>query len=176
MKDIKKTDIALVLGVIVIIVLGCFVMKGSKAKPSYELPLELSGEVGYNLLSYAEYQEKIDNGESFVVTISRATCSHCQEFEPIAKAFAEDNSLPMYYIDTDEMTEDEWTQMESSNTFFKKNSNSWGTPTTLVLTGSECVDYIEGTTDEDSLLELYEEYFDLDNYEVEDTASKDTEE
>ena len=46
MKNIKKTDIALVLGVVIIIVLGCFVMKGTKAKPTYELPLTLSGEAG----------------------------------------------------------------------------------------------------------------------------------
>lgn len=176
MKNIKKTDIALILGVVLIIVLGCFVMKGTKATPTYELPLELSGEVGYNKLSYAEYQDKIDNDESFVVTISRTTCSHCQTFKPIAEGFAKDHNLPMYYIDTDEMSEDEWTQLETSNTFFKKNSGNWGTPTTLVLAGSECIDSIEGATDEDSLLELYEEYFDLDSYEVEDTTDEDTEE
>ena len=53
---IKKTDIALVIGVILVIVLGCFVMKGTKAKPNYDLPLELSGDAGLTKLSYDEYQ------------------------------------------------------------------------------------------------------------------------
>ena len=163
MKNIKITDVALILGVVLIIVLGSFVMKGTKAEPTYELPLILSGEAGLSKLSYSEYQEKIDNDESFVVIISRATCSHCVSFKPVAESFASDNNLPMYYVDTDDFTEEEWENLEKSNTFFKKNSGNWGTPTTLVLAGSECVDYIEGETDSDSLMELYEEYFDLDN-------------
>lgn len=162
---IKKTDIALVIGVILVIVLGCFVMKGTKAKPNYELPLELSGDAGLTKLSYDEYQEKIDNGDSFVVIIERTTCSHCQNFMPVAEEFANANSVPMYYIDTDEMEEDEWSELEKSNTFFKKNKDNWGTPTTIVLAGNEAVDYIEGETDSDSLLNLYKEYFDFDNKE-----------
>ena len=70
---------------------------------------------------------------------------------------------------SDEMEDDEWSQLETSNTFFKKNSDNWGTPTTLVLAGSECVDYIEGETDADSLLELYDKYFDTDSYNTEDS-------
>ena len=167
--NIKKTDIALIVGLVVVILLGCLVMKGTKAKPNYELPLTLMGDVGLTKLSYSEYQEKIDNNESFAVIIESATCSHCQSFMPVAEDFAKDNNLPMYYIDTDEMEDDEWSQLETSNTFFKKNSGNWGTPTTLVLAGSECVDYIEGETDADSLLELYNKYFDTDSYNTEDS-------
>ena len=160
----KKTDIALILGVIIVILLGCFVMKGTKAKPSYELPLTLSGDAGLHKLSYSEYQKKIDNNEAFVFIVERTTCSHCQNFMPVAEAFAKDNNLPMYYIDTDEMQEEDWSKLEKSNTFFKKNSGNWGTPTTIVLAGSESVDTIEGETDADSLLKLYKKYFDLDKY------------
>lgn len=163
MKNIKKTDIALIAGVIIVIILGCFLMKGTKAEKNYELPLDLTGDVGLHKLSYSEYQEKIDNNEPFVVIIERTTCSHCQNFMPVAESFANDNGVPMYYIDTDEMEEEDWSKLETSNTFFKKNSDNWGTPTTLVLAGSECIDYIEGETDANSLLELYNEYFDLDN-------------
>ncbi len=160
----KKTDIALILGVIIVILLGCFVMKGTKAKPSYELPLTLSGDAGLHKLSYSEYQKKIDNNEAFVFIVERTTCSHCQNFMPVAEAFAKDNNLPMYYIDTDEMQEEDWSKLEKSNTFFKKNSGKWGTPTTIVLAGSESIDTIEGETDADSLLKLYKKYFDLDKY------------
>ena len=164
MKNIKKTDIALIVGAVLVIVLGFFVMKGTKAKPNYELPLTLSGEVGLKKLSYAEYQEKVDNNEEFVIIIERTTCSHCQNFMPVAEDFAKENNVPMYYIDTDEMEEDDWSKLEKSNTFFKEKSNSWGTPTTLVLAGSESIDAIEGETDSDSLLKLYEKYFNLDKY------------
>ena len=167
MKNIKKTDIALVLGVVIIIVLGCFVMKGTKAKPTYELPLTLSGEAGLHKLTYAEYQKKIDDDEEFVFIVERTTCSHCQNFMPVAEEFAKKNGVPMYYIDTDEMEQSDWSNLEKSNTFFKKNSGNWGTPTTIVLAGNESVDTIEGETTADSLLELYKKYFDLDKYKEE---------
>ena len=162
MKNIKKTDIALVIGAILVIAIGCFVMKGTKAKPTYELPLSLSGDVGLTKLSYDEYQEKINNNESFVIIIERTTCSHCQNFMPVAEEFAKDNNLPMYYIDTDEMEESQWTELNKSATFFKEKGDNWGTPTTLVQAGKETVDYIEGETTSDKLLDLYKKYFDID--------------
>lgn len=162
----KKSDITLIIGVIAIIIIGVCLMGGSKAQPDYELPLALEGEPGLTKLSYAEYQEKIDNGEAFVVIIERADCSHCINFMPVAKEFANSNNVPMYYIDTDEMDEDDWNAISTSNTFFKKNKNTWGTPTTIVLLGSKALDYIEGETDADSLLELYNKYFDISNEEV----------
>ena len=167
MDKIKKTDIALVLGVIIVIVIGCFAMKGTKAKVEYDLPLTLSGEAGLHKLSYAEYQEKIDNNESFVFIVERTSCSHCQNFMPVAEEFANSNKVPMYYIDTDEMEQADWTKLEKSNSFFKKNSGNWGTPTTIVLAGSEALDDISGETDSDSLMKLYKDYFDLDKYKEE---------
>lgn len=163
----KKTDIALVIAVIVVLIIGAFVMKGTKAEKGYELPLTLSGDVGLKKLSYAEYQEKVDNKEAFVFIVERTSCSHCQNFMPVAEKFAKDEKLPMYYIDTDEMGEEDWKKLPKSNSFFKKNGDNWGTPTTIVLAGSEAVDYIEGETTAEELKKLYEKYFDLDNYKSE---------
>lgn len=162
-KKIKTGDILLVVGLAVVVLLGCFVLKGEKQKPNYELPLTLSGEAGMHELSYAGYQEKIDNNESFVVVIERATCSHCVSYMPVAEEFAKENNVPMYYVDTDTFSEEDWASFESSNSFFKKNSGQWGTPTTIVLAGSEAVDYIEGETTADNLKELYDKYFEMNN-------------
>lgn len=156
----KKNDILLIIGLLVVVVLGFFVMKGEKVEPGYELPLTLSGEAGLHELSYAEYKEKVDNDEEFVVIVERATCSHCVTYMPIAREFAKDEDVPMYYVDTDTFNEDEWNEFLKSNTYFKRNEQ-WGTPTTIVLAGNEAVDYIEGSTTDDKLEELYEEYFEI---------------
>ena len=156
----KKSDAILILGLVVVVILGCLLMKGEKEKASYELPLTLSGDNGLQELSYQEYQDKIDAGESFVVIIERAACSHCVNFMPVAEEFAKDH-VPMYYVDTDTFSEDDWNEFEKSNTFFKKKSGNWGTPTTIVLAGKEAVDYIEGETTADKLEELYNQYFDI---------------
>ena len=161
----KKNDIALIIGVVVVVIVGICLMGTSQAQTDYELPLTLEGEPGLTKLSYDEYSQKIDNGDAFVVIVERADCSHCINYMPVAEEFAETNNVPMYYIDTDEMDEDDWNDISTSNTFFKRNQSSWGTPTTIVLLGDRALDYIEGETDADSLMELYSEYFGLNSEE-----------
>ena len=166
-NDVKegksKKDLILILGLVLVLVLGFFVMSDKNAGPSYELPLVLSGDAGLQELTYKEYKKKIDNDESFVLIIESATCSHCQAFMPKAKEFAEKNNLPMYYVDTNTFDhEEEWPKFEKTNSYLKKANGNWGTPTTLVLAGYDTVDFIEGAgaTDED-LLNLYKKYFDM---------------
>lgn len=157
----NKSDFILIIGLIIVVVLGCFLMKGQKEEISYQLPLTLEGDAGLQLLSYSDYQKKIDNNESFVVILSRKSCSHCANFIPVAKEFASSKNLPMYYVDTDTFSEDDWSSFEKSNTFLKKSKGNWGTPTTIVLAGKQAVDYIEGETTADKLQELYDKYFNL---------------
>lgn len=161
-KKSNKGDIFLILGLVVIAVLGFWVMQDKNAGPKYELPLTLSGEAGLHQLTYSEYQEKIDNKEEFVVILERATCSHCVTYMPIAEQFASDNNLPMYYVDTDTFTAEDWEGFEKSNSYLRKAKGDWGTPTTLVLAGSETVDYVVGVTEANELKEMYNKYFDIE--------------
>ena len=159
---VKKNDLFLILGLVVVVIIGCIFMWGEKPVQDYELPLTLSGEAGLHQLTYQEYQDKIDNKEAFVIILERATCSHCVSFMPVAKEFAKDNGLPMYYVDTDTFSDEDWDGFEKSNSYLKEKNGNWGTPTTLVLAGNAAVDYIEGETSADSLLNLYKEYFDME--------------
>ena len=159
----KRNDMFLILGLVVVVVLGFFAMKGKSVETTYELPLTLSGEVGLHQLTYEEYQEKIDNKEEFVVILERATCPHCVTYLPVAEQFAKDNNVPMYYVDTDTFTAEDWEGFEKSNSYLKKSKGNWGTPTTVVLVGSQAVSYIEGASTAEDLLELYNEYFEMEN-------------
>ena len=164
-KDVNgkknKGDLFLVLGLALVVILGIIVMRDVNAGPNYELPLTLSGEAGLHQLSYSEYLDKVNNGDEFVLIIERASCSHCVTYLPIAEDFASSNNLPMYYVDTDTFTSEDWETFEKSNTYLKRAKGNWGTPTTLVLAGREYVSYIEGTTNHESLLKLYQDYFDI---------------
>lgn len=156
----KKSDIFLILGLVVVLVLGFFVMKGDVYKPGYELPLTLSGEPGLHQLTYAEFQEKVDNDEEFVFILERASCSYCVTYLPIAKDFAKDNNVPMYYVDTDTFSEKDWDGFMKSIKFFD-DEEDWGTPTTMVLAGRETVTYISGVANEKQLDDLYKEHFEM---------------
>lgn len=162
LKKINKGDIFLILGLIFVGILGFLVMKDVNAGPTYELPLTLSGEPGLQQLNYQQYKEKIDNGDHFVVILERATCSHCVTYMPIAEQFASDNNLPMYYVDTDTFTVEDWEDFEKSNSYLRKAKGNWGTPTTLVLAGSEAVDSVVGVTEANELKEMYNEYFEIE--------------
>lgn len=158
-KKIKVSDLILIIGLIVVAILGAFLLKGETEEITYELPLTLTGDAGLHQLTYEEYIKKVENKDAFVLIIERATCSHCVTYMPIAEGFAKDNGVPMYYVDTDTFSSDDWSGFEKSNTFLRKKSGNWGTPTTIVLVGSKAIDYIEGQTTADNLKELYNEYF-----------------
>lgn len=159
----KKSDIILIVAVLLIVVVGVFAFGKTEAKEvNYDLPFVLADEVGLIELSYAEYSEKIESGDPFVVIIERESCSFCQTFLPVAESFANDYKIPLYYVDTDTFSQDEFNALVNSNSFFKeKNSTGWGTPTTIILVGSEAVDYYEGATDSDGLYDFLSEYIDI---------------
>ena len=156
----KKNDIFLILGLVVVLVLGFFVMKGDVYEPGYKLPLTLEGEPGLHQLTYKEFKEKVDNDDEFVFIVERASCSHCVTYMPIAKKFAEDNKVPMYYVDTDTFSEEEFIDFEDSIDFFDDNER-WGTPTTIVLAGKETVYFLAGTAKSEDLETIYDEYFEM---------------
>lgn len=158
----KKTDIALIASVAIIIILGIIFLGKSEAKPDYDFPFTLKGEAGLQELTYSEYAEKISEGEPFIFIIERTTCSHCQNYMPVAEAFANEYNIPMYYIDTDKFEGDEFTSLEKSNSFFKKKSGSWGTPTTMILVGTDAVDFYEGETDSNGLYDFLSEKINLE--------------
>lgn len=79
-------------------------------------------------LSYNDVKEKIDNKETFVLCISRTTCSHCADFKPKLKEVAKDNNIDIYYIDVDKYDEEEFSNLISFD---------GSTPTTIFIKNGE---------------------------------------
>ena len=144
-KEIKKepgfvkehlTDIILVAVAVIVVVVGIIAVSKSSAKE----------DLGYLVeLDYNKYTEMQESGETFPVVIESATCSHCQNFMPVVKKVANKNETYIYYIDLNQLSEDEYNSLLESNTFFEENED-WGTPTTLVLTGKDASDSLVGET------------------------------
>lgn len=148
MKNIKISDILLIGGLIVVVILGFFIMNGEKL-----------GAGGAYELSYSEYVEKIENGDKFVLVVESATCSHCVNYMPVVKKFAKSKEVKIYYVDTNTFTSSDWETFEETNSFFiEKAEEGWGTPTTLFLDGEEAVDYFVGGSTSEGLETYYEQY------------------
>ena len=138
------TDLILIAAAVVVVVIGIVAVSKNSA----------SEDAGYlKELSYKQYTEMQNSGEKFVLVVESATCVHCQNFMPVLKKFANKNKVNIYYIDLNELSQDDYTNFTSSNTFFKENKE-WGTPTTIVITGTEVSDSLVGETDENTLKEF----------------------
>ena len=146
----KKSDFILIGVVILIIVLACFSSKGNEELEEVNYPLTLAGEAGLQQITYKQYEEKVDNGDAFIVIIERAGCGYCVQYMPIVEEVAKEKKIPLYYIDTDTLSNDEMDSLSNNNSYLKRNS--WGTPTTLFMLGNRVLDTIGGYVDKDSVL------------------------
>lgn len=146
----KKTDFILISVVMLIIVAAMFSTKGTIAEEEINYPLTLAGVAGLHQITYNDYEEKVENGDAFIVIIERAGCSYCVQYMPIVEEVANEKKIPIYYIDTDTLSQDEYTELSTTNNYLKRND--WGTPTTLFMLGSRVIDSIGGYVDKDSVL------------------------
>ena len=77
-------------------------------------------------ITYNQLVTKINNKDSFVLCISRTTCSHCNDYKPKLNEVAKENSITIYYIDVDKYDEEEFSNLISFDgstptTIFVKN-------------------------------------------------------
>lgn len=151
----KKTDLILIGVVLVLVIVGIVSSKGTEALEDIEFPLTLSGEVGLHEITYSEYEEKVNNGDAFVVIIERTTCGYCQQYMPLMEEVANEQKIAVTYINTDNITEEEFEKLSTTNKYLKKNQ--WGTPTTLFMLGDRIVDSIGGYVDKSSIEEFFKD-------------------
>lgn len=145
----KKNDIILIIAVLVVGIIGFISTRGTEKLEDVNYPLELVGESGLHQLSYSDYIEKVDAGEAFIVIIERTGCGYCEQYMPIVAEVASERKLPLFYIDTSTLTDNEMNLLSTNNNYLKKNN--WGTPTTLFMLGSRVLDSIPGYVEKATL-------------------------
>ena len=82
-------------------------------------------------LDYHNLENKINNKESFVVCISRTTCSHCNDYKPKLRKVANKYKINIYYTDIDKYTK---TDLKKFNNLI---SFDGGTPVTIFIKNGE---------------------------------------
>lgn len=146
----KKSDLILIGVVLLIVVIALFSNKGTIAYEEVEYPLTLKGEAGLQQISYDEYKEFVSSGDAFIVIIERSGCTYCIQYMPIVEEVANEKKIPIYYIDTDTLTNEEFNELSNTNSYLKRNE--WGTPTTLFMLGDRVLDTIGGLTEKETVL------------------------
>lgn len=146
----KKSDLILIGVVLLIVVIALFSNKGTIAYEEVEYPLTLKGDAGLQQISYDEYKEFVSSGDAFIVIIERSGCTYCIQYMPIVEEVANEKNIPIYYIDTDTLTNEEFNELSNTNSYLKRNE--WGTPTTLFMLGDRVLDTIGGLTEKETVL------------------------
>lgn len=86
-------------------------------------------------LNYNEFKEKVDNKDSFILCVSRTTCSHCNDYKPKLKEISKKYNIKIYYTEINEFS-------NSELDYFKDNFGfDGGTPITMFIKDGK-----EGTT------------------------------
>lgn len=153
----KQKDIILVLLVAVVLVIALVITGNKEPKFDIELPIALEGTVGFNEITYSEYEEKLNTEAPFLVVIVRDGCGYCEKYEPVVTDVANEYNLPISYINLAHLTNEELSSLSTSNSYLKKTQ--WGTPTTLFMYGKTVVDSIGQYVDKDTFVEFVKENF-----------------
>lgn len=82
-------------------------------------------------LNYNELIEKVENKDSFILCVSATECIHCKEYKPKLKKLADRYNIEIYYINRDELNDEEYKEFKSKFSF------DGGTPITIFFKEGE---------------------------------------
>lgn len=110
-------------------------------------------EAGFNEVSLSEYLELIAKDEKSIILIARPTCYYCELFAPILKQAKDDLGLTINYIDTDKLTQSDYTTFNASLSVL--NTGEWGTPYVLIVQNKEVLAENSGYVELDAIKKFF---------------------
>ena len=105
-------------------------------------------------LKYTQILEKMNNKESFVLVVSRTTCSHCIDYKPKLKEITNLYDIDIYYIDYDKESN------KNQEKFFNDFDLDGSTPITIFIKKGKqtnLFDRIEGDVDKKRVIKKLKE-------------------
>ena len=95
-------------------------------------------------IDVSTYLDYYNGEDQKLVLVARPTCHYCQIAEPILQNLSYKYKIDIYYLNTDNFSEEDSTKFEESDEALK---DGLGTPTLLVVGNSTIIDQINGLTD-----------------------------
>ncbi len=105
-------------------------------------------ESGIKSISFTEYLSLLDNPEKNLIYIGSNECPHCEKVEPIYQQIALDYNLIFYYLNLDDLKNEERQSFYQTNEIFNKE---WGTPLLMVYKNKSLIDYYMGEGDYETI-------------------------
>lgn len=153
----KKKDYILVL-VVVLVLVGSFFLTGKKdnkddtAKWNETISKTELATGKLNTMDYDYFEALVNvSKENTIVYIGSATCSWCSKFKPILEEIISENNLIVVYIDLSTVSSEEYNNIVK----IVGKDNFSGTPTTLIMNGSEVIDALQGYSEKEETVEFF---------------------
>ena len=101
-----------------------------------------------------KFQEFYNGSDNKIVLFSRPTCGYCQIAEPILQNIMYKYKFDIYHVNTDNMSEDDFTTLKNINSEF----DGFGTPLLVVVSNNKIVDKVSGLNDMSGSKEFFKKY------------------
>ncbi len=135
MKE-NKTRIIIAIVIIFLIVFGIFYTLSS---------------VGYDKISYSEFNQMLENEETFVLVVGKDDCSYCDIYEETMVKIIKEYELDIKYINTSKLSKSEYEEFIG-----KLDKDISGTPTTVFIENGAETTYrnrIDGAKSESTVID-----------------------
>lgn len=110
-------------------------------------------ELLLNYIDVKEYNKLVKSKEASVIVVGQSTCSYCVKAKVILNEVVSKNDIEINYLNLSYMTEDDYKDFTSSFEYFQ--SDSWGTPVTMIVKNGKIVDKLEQLVTEEEYVEFF---------------------
>lgn len=107
-----------------------------------------------NYINIESYNKLINEKEANVIVIGQSTCSYCVRAKVILNEIVSKNDIEINYLNLSYLSEDDYKSFSSSFEYFQ--SDSWGTPVTLIVKDGEIVDMLEQLVTQEEYIKFFE--------------------
>lgn len=104
-------------------------------------------------VTMSEYFEKTKESNLNLLVVGSSSCGYCTKFKTVIASTPKIAGVGIYYLDLTTITQDEYNSLIDSDSYFK---TKWGTPTTMIYSNGQRIDYIDGYVEADALLNILE--------------------
>lgn len=149
-NDTVKNGVIIVL--VLLLVIGGSFFTSELTRRDDSVPAS-SEQKEHTPIGISEYLALKKGEEKAIIYIGRPTCSACKMQDPHLKNVAAEYNLTVYYLNTDELTAQEHSQLMASDSYF---NNGYGTPLLLIVQHDQIMDLAQGARGKADLITFFQ--------------------
>ncbi len=140
MKEKESTKREKVQTVIIAILAVIIVVMGAFFSSELKYCSVDKKEVELEKITMTEFTTLLNDESESIIYLARPGCGFCQQQEPIVKKIVSEHELPFFYLNTDDLSEDDFINLfKLDKELFGANGENFGTPTVLIVKSGKIV-------------------------------------